>query len=98
MPCTGAAASQMQTGALGSTCLSGWHELLHGCRVGEGFGGWHQVNILVDEVTGKRLDEDYRVLQPGSLVVLTRQRPPGNAHAMEWLLRWVLCQQHPKMS
>ncbi len=45
------------------------------------------MNILVDDYTGKKLDEDYRVLQPGSLVVLTRQRPPSTGRALEWLLR-----------
>ena len=45
------------------------------------------MNILVDDQTGKKLDEDHRVLQQGCLVVLTRHRPPTTGHALEWLLR-----------
>ncbi|KAK9867986.1 hypothetical protein WJX84_009523 [Apatococcus fuscideae] len=56
-------------------------------RVGECNGGWHQVTIRVDDQAGAKLDNDRRFLSAGSLLVLTRRRPPNRMGALDWLLR-----------
>ena len=45
------------------------------------------MTIRVDDQAGAKLDNDRRFLSAGSLLVLTRRRPPNRMGALDWLLR-----------